>query len=562
LVISKPRFIALAGAAAIALAACAGAAQAQDAPAWTRGATCYEVFVRSFYDSDGDGIGDLKGVIAKLDYINDGDPLSTHSLGARCIWLMPIDESPSYHGYDVTNYYRVAPALGTNEDFARLMTAAHGRGIRVIVDLVLNHSSDAHPYFQEALRDTASPYRAWYRWSPTKIDKGTWGSELWHKSPVRDEYYYGLFSPRMPDLNYESPAVVEEAKRIAKFWLDSMHVDGFRLDAVSYLVEHGARLMHTPETHALLREWKAYVRGLNADAFTVGEVTFANDTLLSYYPDQLTSYFAFELADSLISAVRSGSARGLLVPALQLERTVPKGRWSPFLSNHDQTRVLTQLGGDVARARIAALLLLTMPGMPFVYYGEEIGMTGAKPDERIRTPMQWSREAGAGFTRGTPWEQLQNDSLTTTVSAENLDGRSLLGFYRQLIHLRSRCDALANGALVLLTASNDAVVAYLRRSGEGTVLVVANLSDARLSGITISSDAGALPAGTWLPRDLVAKAAPAPLVIGKDGRARKILLPALAPREGHLFALERIGGTTTASTIAHGQLIRKDACSD
>jgi alpha-amylase len=547
----------------LALAAFAGRARAQDAPAWTRGATCYEVFVRSFQDSDGDGIGDLNGLTAKLDYINDGNPRSTHSLGARCLWLMPVAESPSYHGYDITDYYRVARDYGTNADFRRLVAAAHERGIKVLVDLVLNHTSDRHPNFQAALRDTASPYRAWYRWSPTKLDKGTWGSELWHKSPERDEYYYGLFSSSMPDLNYETPAVRQEANRIAQFWLDSMHVDGFRLDAVSFLVEHGAQIVHTRETHQVLHDFQQYVRIVRPDVYTVGEVTFPNETLLSYYPDQLTSYFAFEVADSLIAAVRSGSARGLLAPVLQLERDAPTGRWSPFLRNHDQPRTLTELG-DVARARVAAMLLLTMPGMPFVYYGEEIGMSGGKPDERIRTPMQWSAGHEAGFTRGTAWEQMQSDSLTTTVSAEERDASSLLALYRQLIHLRSRCTALATGAIIPLVASDDAVAAYLRRTDDGAVLVIANLSAKPLTGITINSAAGALGAGRWRARDLLAHASPAPLEIDREGRVHGyIALPTLAPLQGHLFTLVRPTRTARAnSAAARSPHIRRDACSD
>jgi alpha-amylase len=549
---------------ALALAASAGAVQAQRAPAWTHGATCYEVFVRSFQDSDGDGIGDLNGLTAKLDYINDGDPRSSRSLGARCLWLMPVAESPSYHGYDVTDYYRVAHDYGTNLDFKRLVAAAHKRGIKVLVDLVLNHTSNRHPHFQAASRDSTSPYRAWYRWSPTKLDKGTWGSELWHKSPERDEYYYGLFSSSMPDLNYETPAVREEANRIARFWLDSMHVDGFRLDAVSFLVEHGAQIVHTRETHQVLHDFQQYVRGVRPDVYTVGEVTFPNETLLSYYPDQLTSYFAFEVADSLIAAVRSGSARGLLAPVLQLERDAPSGRWSPFLRNHDQPRTLTELGGDVARARVAAMLLLTMPGMPFVYYGEEIGMSGGKPDERIRTPMQWSAGHEAGFTRGTAWEQMQSDSLTTTVSAEERDASSLLALYRRLIHLRARCSALATGALVPLAVSDDAVAAYLRRTGDGAVLIIANLSTRPLTGVTINSAAGALGAGRWHARDLLGHAAPAPLEIDREGRVHGyIALPTLAPLQGYLFALARTTRTSGADAAAtHSPHSRKDACSD
>src|SRR5881392_2774143 len=184
------------------LLANAAGALAQQSPRWVRGATCYEVFVRSFYDSDGDGIGYLKGLIAKLDYINDGNPRSRRSLGARCIWLMPIVESPSYHGYDATDYYHVARAYGTNDDFKRFVAAAHKRGIRVLVDMVLNHTSSEHPWFQSAMRDTAAPHRAWYRWSQTRPPPPSGNN--WHHSPVRDEYYFGLFWSGMPDLNYET----------------------------------------------------------------------------------------------------------------------------------------------------------------------------------------------------------------------------------------------------------------------------------------------------------------------------------------------------------------------
>src|SRR5437773_8426339 len=373
-----------------ALAVCAApkAASQGGAPAWTRGAVCYEVFVRSFYDSDGDGIGDLNGLIEKLDYIA--------KLGASCIWLMPVAKSPSYHGYDVSDYYRVEPAYGTNDDFKRLVAGAHRRRIKVLVDMVLNHSSSEHPYFQAALHDTTSPYRAWYRFAPAPLGKGPHGGDDWHRSPVRDEYYYGVFWSGMPDLNYQTPAVRDEAKKIATFWLRDLGADGFRLDAVPYLVEEGTCLMGCPGTHAFLHEYAAHIDSVKPGAYTVGEAWGNIDEMMPYYPDQLTSYFGFELADSLLSAVRTGSAAGLLTGFVRLQDTLPAYRWSPFLSNHDQTRVLTALGGDVTRAKQAATLLLTLPGLPFIYYGEEIGMTGDKPDPRLRTPMQWSPRAGVG----------------------------------------------------------------------------------------------------------------------------------------------------------------------
>ena len=517
---------------------------------WTRGAVCYEIFVRSFYDSNGDGIGDLNGVTAKLDYINDGNPATHDDLGARCIWLMPVAASPSYHGYDVTDYYLVEPDYGTNADFKRLMAAAHRRGIRVLVDMVLNHVSSQHPFFVQALRDTASPYRGWFRWSRTRpAQLGPWGQEVWHRSPVRDEYYYGVFTAEMPDLNYENPAVLAEAEKVARYWLTEMGVDGFRLDAVPYLVERGTRLMHTAATHQLLHDYAAYVHRVAPGAFTVGEVWDGTGALLPYYPDQLDDYFAFELSDAIVNAVRSGSARALFPVIMRLQRSVPAGRWSPFLRNHDETRTMTELHGDIGRAKLAATLLLTMPGLPFVYYGEEIGMTGDKPDPRLRTPMQWSPRATAGFTSGQPWEPMQPDTLTANVETETADAGSLLAVYRRLIRLRASEPALASGALVPLAASSDAVAAYLRRAGDRTVLVLANLDTLPVERVTLSSSAGVLPAGRYTATTLLeggregasrAGADAAPLRVGTDRRIRGyVALGSISPGQFAVYRLER-----------------------
>jgi glycosidase len=510
----------------------AALAVAPVAAAQTPGAVCYEVFVRSFYDSNGDGVGDLNGLIQKLDYID--------KLGASCIWLMPVAASPSYHGYDVSDYYRVEPAYGTNDDFKRLVAKAHGHGIKVLVDMVLNHSSSEHPYFQAALHDTASPYRAWYRFAPSPLGKGPHGGDDWHRSPVRDEYYYGVFWSGMPDLNYLTPAVRDEAKKIATFWLRDMDVDGFRLDAVPYLVEEGSCLMGCPGTHAFLHAYAAHIDSVKPGAYTVGEAWGNIDQMMPYYPDQLTSYFGFELADSLLSAVRTGSAAGLLTGFLRLQDTLPAYRWSPFLSNHDGTRAMTALGGDIARAKLAATLLLTLPGVPFIYYGEEIGMTGDKPDPRLRTPMQWSAHPGLGFTSGTAWESAQPDSLTTTVAAQDADAGSLLNLYRRLIHLRKKNAALATGRLVPLSATSPQVAAYLRRAGDHAVLVVANLGSAPISRVAIGSDARVLAPGTYAPRNLLGGPGGSTLVVGRDGGVRGYVpLPgSIGPRQSLILALD------------------------
>jgi glycosidase len=462
--------------------------------AWWSKSVCYEVFVRSFYDSDGDGVGDLRGLTARLDYINDGNPASNTSLGAKCIWLMPIDKAMSYHGYDVTDYYHVDPRYGTDDDFRTLVDAAHTRGIKVIVDFVPNHSGSKNPWFQAALQDPASPYRSWYRWSSTQpSQKGPWGQQVWHKSPVRDEYYYGVFWHEMPDLNYETPAVLQEMQKVTAHWLKEMHADGFRLDAVPYLVESGNQLAHTSGTHEVLRQLGSSIRTASPNSFTVGEMSDESPQILaSYYPDQLDAYFAFGVASATLRSAASGNASAFNQAVRAANATFPKGRWAPFLANHDHERVMTQLG-DIGKARVAAGVMLMLPGMPFVYYGEEIGMVGAKPDETIRTPMQWSAEAGSGFTTGTPWESPQSDWQTKNVAAQDRDPASLLNHYRRLIHLRNAHSALSSGDLSVATASDAAVTAFVRRSTAETIVIIANFGARALPRVDVTLESGSAP---------------------------------------------------------------------
>ena len=371
--------------------ACAPQEVTPPSPDWRASGVCYEIFVRSFYDSDADGIGDLEGLTQKLDYVNDGDPDTRTDLGANCIWLMPVAESPSYHGYDVTDYYRIDPDYGTNEDFKRFMErGAPSEASSVLVDMVINHSSDRHPWFQEALDDPESPYREWYRFSSTPGPDNEYGDNNWRRASDREDYYYGFFSGRMPDLNWETEAVREEMEKASSFWLDDMGADGLRLDAVRHLMEDEEGLStNVPRTHDMLREYGAYIRERHPGSFTVGEVFDGAEALLAYYPDQLDAYFAFGMSAAILGAVVSGSSEGLLDAVLVMQKAVPNDRYAPFLRNHDQSRTLTLLDGDVERAKLAASLLLTMPGVPFVYYGEELGMEGDKPDPRIRTPMPW-----------------------------------------------------------------------------------------------------------------------------------------------------------------------------
>jgi glycosidase len=528
------------GALALGLSADARA-QEQTPTDWSGGGTCYEIFVRSFQDSDGDGHGDLDGLIGRLDYLNDGDPASRSDLGVDCIWLMPIAASPSYHGYDVTDYYRVDPRYGSNEDFRSLIVEAHRRGIRVLVDMVINHVSSEHPYFKHALLYPDSPYREWFRWSPEPGPNNEWGDNNWRRSPVREEYYYGFFSHRMPDLNWESEAVREEMKRVASFWLDDMGADGLRLDAVWHLMEGAdGQAGHAPRTHDMLREYGNFVRAAHPGSLTLGEVFDGSDAIFAYYPDQLDAYFAFGVSDAILEAVRTGRAAGVSESVLRLQERIPDHRWAPFLRNHYQSRTLTYLDGDLAAARLAAELLLTVPGLPFIYYGEEIGMTGPKPDPRIRTPMHWNIGPSAGFTTGVPWEPLQPDSLTANVETLDAEQGSLLDVYRELIHLRASRPALGSGDLIALEVSSPAVAAFVRRRASDAALVIANLGPDPVRTPGLRSDAGTIPPGVRSIRAVYGGAEAAPLEVAPDGSFRGYVpLGEIAPMSMHVFDLVR-----------------------
>ena len=506
---------------------------------WWDGAVCYEVFVRSFYDSDGDGNGDLNGLIQKLDYINDGDPDTRSDLGANCIWLMPVAEAASYHGYDTTDYYTVEADYGTNEDFKRLVEEAEARGIKVVIDLVLNHTSSQHPWFQEALRDPGSPYRDWYLWAKERPRyQGPWGQRVWHPSPAADEFYYGVFWSEMPDLNYRNPAVTEEAQRISRFWLEEMGVAGFRMDAIKHMVEYQVAQADTIETHNWLRDYRAWLAEAAPGAYTIGEIFGATPAdLQAYYPDQMDYYFVFSVGEAIRDAILIGESGRYVAAVDGAYGQLPFQRWAPFLTNHDQDRIMSQLGDDPAKAKLAALALLTLPGQPYVYYGEELGMLGVKPDEDIRTPMQWTKEEMGGFTAGIPWRQPQPDYPVKNVMAQEADPDSLLNLYRELIHLHVATPALATGDYTALASDSPGVAAFLRQSGDDRALVVINFGEAA-ADVTLTAGPRALPAGSYTLETLLG--APdgdlPPLEAGADG-AVELELAVVPAQTGFVFRL-------------------------
>lgn len=488
------------------LAAGAPAWASEPAP-WWHDAVFYEVFVRSFADSEtgplaNDGVGDFPGLTARLDYLNDADPATDTDLGVTALWLMPIAESPSYHGYDVTDYRAVDAEYGTAADFKAFTDACHARGIRVIVDLVLNHCSSQHPWFREALADPGSPKRDWFIWSDERPDyRGPWGQQVWHNTDRSGDgpFYYGCFYRGMPDFNLNNPEVTAELKQVARFWIEDMGVDGFRLDAIKHLIEDGPVQENTQATIDWLEDFQAYCRSLDPEFFSVGEVWAPTDQVQRYIPDAVDTAFEFDLAQAILNAVNAGDASGL---EERLARVL--GAYdapvATFLTNHDQARVMSQLGGDTDKARAAASILLTLPGVPFLYYGEEIGISGGKPDPNIRTPMQWTARA-SGFTRGTPWREPQADAAGANVAAQQGRPNSLFEHYRGLIATRQASPALSVGKTVLLEPQEPGLLAFVRETeGESTrTLVVVNLSNKPLGWYQIALDR---PAGPGKAREI------------------------------------------------------------
>ena len=433
---------------------------------WWNEAVFYEVFVRSFYDSNGDGNGDINGLTEKLDYLQ--------SLGVNALWLMPINPSPSYHGYDVTDYYDVNPTYGTKEDFKRLMEEAHKRDMRVIIDLVLNHTSTKHPWFQKSVQGDPE-YQDYYMWADSDPGfKGPWNQKVWHTASNK-KFYYAIFWDQMPDLNLENPAVKAEVQNIIKFWLTDMNVDGFRLDAVRHYVEEGSTQENTPATHAWLKEFYQYYRSVKPDAFTIGEAWTSTPLIVPYVGDEVETAFEFDLAKAFMTAAVGPFADPASDQLKLVLSSYPKGQYGVFLTNHDQDRAMSTLK-DESRAKLAAALYLTAPGIPFIYYGEEIGMTGAKPDEDIRRPMQWvSDSPKLGFTTGLPWEAPSRDYKLTSVATQDANPDSLLNYYRSLLKLRRENSALRTGETIVLNAGSPRLYAVLRYDEQAAFLILANV---------------------------------------------------------------------------------------
>ncbi len=444
---------------------------------WPDAGITYEIFIQSFNDSNGDGIGDFNGVTEKLDYVQE--------LGANAIWFMPIMKSPTYHKYDVTDYKSVHPDYGTMEDFKNLLDEAHKRGLKIVIDMIINHTSDKHPWFVESKKGRNNPYRDYYVWAQKDtiadfLDKKiiTLDSDnirQWHDPGLGEDFYYGFFWGGMPDLNFDNPKVREEIYEIGRFWLEEVGVDGFRLDAAKHIYPDDRPI----DNHEFWKEFRAKMEEIKPDIYLVGEVYDKKEVVAPYLPG-LPALFNFDFHYTLIDALNNQD--GMLLPKKLKEilnfyqGITPSFIDATISSNHDQPRLLNELGSAPAVYKQASAVLLTMPGAPYLYYGEEIGMLGLKPDENIREPFLWD-EQGKDTGRAS-WidPEYSTDETVTPLALQRNNPDSYFNHYKTLIALRNSTPALSIGDLELFEQSfPEVIMAYSRNLDGGQLAVFHNL---------------------------------------------------------------------------------------
>ncbi len=483
---------------------------------WYKDAVFYELSVRAFKDSNGDGHGDLKGLTQKLDYLQD--------LGVDCIWMMPIYPSPlKDDGYDIADYYNIAETFGTLDDFKTLLEEAHQRGIRIIMDLVLNHTSDQHPWFQTARTDRNSPYRDYYVWSDTDqkyreariIFLDTEPSN-WSWDEQAGQYYWHRFYASQPDLNFDNPRVQEEMIKIAGFWLD-LGIDGFRADAVPYLIEReGTNCENLPETHSYLKRVRAFIDEHYPGRILLCEANQWPEEVRPYFGDgdEFQMGFHFPIMPRIFMALKKGRADDM-IEILNRTPAIPENcQWCIFLRNHDELtlemvteeerqwmwgqyapeprmklnlgirrRLAPLLDNDRRKIELANSLLFTLPGSPIIYYGDEIGMgDNIELFDRngVRTPMQWDDSPNGGFTTGTAFTDFVKGALDyhhLNVASQVAEQNSLFHAISKMIHVRKQHQAFGRGSMEWVDTDNPALAVYTRTYQDETFLLLNNLSD-------------------------------------------------------------------------------------
>ena len=488
-------------------------------PLWYKDAVIYQVHVRAMYDSNGDGIGDFRGLAQKLDYLQE--------LGISAIWLMPFFPSPLRDdGYDISDYRSVHPSYGTLEDFQLFLHAARDRGIRVVIEMVLNHTSDQHPWFQESRSSLNNPRRDWYVWSDS--DTRYRGARIifrdtemsnWAWDPISKQYYWHRFFSHQPDLNYDNPAVREEMWNVMKFWLE-MGVDGFRLDAVPYLFEReGTNCENLPETHGVIKELRRRLDENFPGRMLLAEANQWPADLLPYFGkgDEFHMAFHFPLMPRMFMGLKLEDRKPITEILQQTPKIPDTCQWCLFLRNHDELtlemvtdmerdymydvyanekamrlnlgirrRLAPLLDNDRRRIELMNGLLMSLPGTPVIYYGDEIGMGDnifLGDRNGVRTPMQWDGGWNAGFSSSDP-ESLYSALImnpiygyqSVNVTSQRRLQHSLLSWMRRLLQVRKSTPIFGRGSIEFLYPDNHRVLAYVRQLGEETILAVNNLS--------------------------------------------------------------------------------------
>ena len=486
---------------------------------WYKNAVFYQVHVRAFYDSNGDGVGDFQGLAQKLDYLRD--------LGINAIWLMPFFPSPLRDdGYDIADYRSVHPLYGTLEDFKSFLAAAHERQLRVVMEMVLNHTSDQHAWFQESRSSRDNPRRNWYVWSETDTPYRSAriifiDTEMsnWAWDPISKEHYWHRFFSHQPDLNYDNPAVREEMWDVMKFWLD-MGVDGFRLDAVPYLIEReGTSCENLPETHIVIKELRAKLDNEYPGRMLLAEANQWPADLRPYFGtgDEFHMAFHFPLMPRMFMGLKLEDRKPITEIMAQTPEIPASCQWALFLRNHDELtlEMVTDMERDYMydsyardktmrlnlgiRRRLAPLLehdrrrielmngmLMSLPGTPIIYYGDEIGMgdnVNLGDRNGVRTPMQWNGSWNGGFSNADP-ESLYSPLIqnpvygyqVVNVLSQKRSEHSLLSWMQHMIRLRRSTPLFGSGSIEFLYPKNHRVLAYVRQQGDQAILVVNNLS--------------------------------------------------------------------------------------
>ncbi|WP_072593422.1 alpha-amylase family glycosyl hydrolase [Streptobacillus ratti] len=433
----------------------------------------YEIFVRSFADSNGDGIGDLNGIRAKLPELKD--------LGIEGLWLTPIFSSPSYHKYDVTDYYNIDSEYGSIEDFKELVKASHKLGIKVIIDLPINHTSSEHSWFKDVLMNKNSKYRKFYRIEKNNNENINFksaplGGIAWHNLND-EEKYFGIFWSGMPDLNLREKEVRKEIHKISKYWINEVGIDGYRIDAAPHAYGKGEYPKDINLMEENIKWWSEFRNELikiKKDVYIVGEVWTAPEIVAKYF-NVFDSNFNFEFSEKAIfNALIRENAKELSSKLTRVynlyEKSTKEYIDAPFLTNHDQSRLSEKLP-DIERQKLAASILLTLPGNPYIYYGEELGMKGKKPDELIREPYIWNDEFQ------TKWEAIELNTETKDYYSQKSDANSLLNHYKLWINIRKENDELKYGKFEAIETGNNKVFAYKMKYKNSEKIVLHNLSN-------------------------------------------------------------------------------------